>query len=77
MRAILKLDIPLSSGFGVEELAIGLACDCHDYASSDFKYEDYGTCPSGGFRCPFGGDEVNCENITAADWLRILEVVHD
>lgn len=73
-RAVLKLDIPLASGFRVEELARGLECDCHDYATFDFSNEGNGTCPAGGFRCPFGGDEVNCANITAADWLRVLEV---
>ena len=72
-RAILKLDVFLTPSFGVEALAVGLAHDCHEYASA----EDIGsgiTCPSGGFRCPFGGDEVNCNNITAADWLHVLEV---
>ncbi|WP_303841039.1 hypothetical protein [Selenomonas ruminantium] len=72
-KAVLRLEVFLTSGFGVEELARGLACDCHDYAS-DFTSESIGTCPSGGFRCPFGGDGVNCEDITAADWLRVLKV---
>lgn len=72
MQAKLTLFAALDSYYTVEDLAKDFTYSCTKAAA-----DACGECPSGLFRCPFGGDEVNCENITAADWLRILEVVHD
>lgn len=71
-RAFVELSTAVDSIFTVDVLARGLAQDCHKFADFDFMSEGHGTCPCGGFTCPLRC--INCNEVTAEDWLRILEV---
>lgn len=68
MQAKLTLFAALDSYYTVEDLARDFAYSCMKAVA-----DACGQCPCGLFRCPFE-EGISCEDITAADWLRVLEV---